>query len=345
MDATTLLEQYDKEFEDLERTVQLAPSLQNILDKKSLKWIFVGGKGGVGKTTCSCSLAILLSQIRKSVLIISTDPAHNLSDAFGQKFSKVPTLVDGFKNLYAMEVEASIEFEEPEVGEGSDYANLFKEMTSSLPGIDEAMSFAEVMKLVQSLSFDCIVFDTAPTGHTLRLLSFPTILDKGFGKLLSMKNKLAGIFSQFQSLLGGFGRETPEHIEDRLEQLKKVIDEVNKQFKNPDLTTFICVCIPEFLSLYETERLIQELTKFEIDCSNIVVNQVLYPEKDINCGLCAARAKMQSKYINQIHALYEDFHILKLPLLKEEVRGVPLLKEFARYLVHPYEESHQDPTL
>uniref|UniRef100_A0A0N4Z1R1 ATPase ASNA1 homolog n=1 Tax=Parastrongyloides trichosuri TaxID=131310 RepID=A0A0N4Z1R1_PARTI len=324
-------------------------NIKNILEQTSLKWIFVGGKGGVGKTTCSSSLAIQLSKVRKSVLLISTDPAHNTSDAFSQQFGKSPQKVNGFDNLYCMEIDASQPMESdqenstdlPNLGVGDNQIwNISKkilgEVSGSLPGIDEAMSFAQIFKLIDSMEFDCVVFDTAPTGHTLRLLSFPSVLEKTFGMIID-------VFGQVKPLIGMFGSVTGGNLnsDEIYQKIKEVLDtvkKVNAQFNNPDVTTFVCVCIAEFLSLYETERLIQALMAQNIDTHNIIVNQLIFPETDdkgeITCKKCKSRFNIQQKYLNQMADLYEDFHVTKLPLLESEVRGPVALEEFSKKLVN-----------
>eukprot|EP00475_Leptophrys_vorax_P007459 TRINITY_DN14716_c0_g1_i1.p1 TRINITY_DN14716_c0_g1~~TRINITY_DN14716_c0_g1_i1.p1 ORF type:complete len:254 (-),score=54.03 TRINITY_DN14716_c0_g1_i1:6-725(-) len=210
------------------------------------------------------------------------------------------------------------------------------ELAGAIPGIDEAMSFGEMIKLVQTMDYSTIVFDTAPTGHTLRLLQFPSTLEKGLGKLMVLKNKFGGMMDQVSRMLGAGDELGEDMVMSKLESMKAVIEKVNSQFKNPDMTTFVCVCIPEFLSLYETERLVQELARFEIDTHNIVINQVLFPEEVGDSKLLAARVKMQQKYLDQFNELYEDFNITRLPLLEEEVRGVESLKAFGQYLITPY---------
>lgn len=318
-----------------------APTLQNVLDQQSLQWIFCGGKGGVGKTTTSCCLGVLLSTCRDKVLIVSTDPAHNLSDAFCQKFTHEPTLVNGFTNLFCMEVEpASIAQDQQAdslgLGEESAVQSMMKEIGSAMPGIDEAMSFTEIMKSVQKMDYSVIVFDTAPTGHTLRLLRFPTTLQTAFEKLMELKAKYGGILTQAASMMGGGNAQGMEQaLLGKLEDTQRVIAEVNRTFRDPEKTTFICVCIPEFLSVYETERLCQTLLKYEIDVHNIVVNQVLFAEPDA-CRKLMARKRMQDKYLNQIHDLYEDFNVIVMPMLDNEVRGPEALRHFSQYLVNPY---------
>ena len=153
--------------------------------------------------------------------------------------------------------------------------------------------------------------------------------------------------------MGPAGAEGVQGMIAKLEQLKGLIDQVHNQIRDPEKTTFVCVCIPEFLSIYETERLVQELSKSEIDTHNVVVNQVLFPDKDAAdleewytklkptlpqdaqdvIGKTLARKRMQDRYIQQIFELYEDFHVVLMPLLDNEVRGVPSLESFSKLLL------------
>lgn len=315
------------------------PTINSILDHDSLRWVFVGGKGGVGKTTNSCSVALQLAKKRENVLIISTDPAHNLSDAFGQKFGKEPSVVNGIPNLSAMEIDPSATLEEwmaksqssgTAGGQEEVMGGFLKDIVFAIPGIDEAMSFAEVMKRVKQQDFSVVVFDTAPTGHTLRFLQFPTILESALGKIRELTKSMGPMLN---SLLSSQGQNLDEMF-GKLDETRETIIEVNRQFQDPDLTTFVCVCIAEFLSLYETERMIQELTGFGIDTNTIIVNQLI-SEKNPSCERCASRQKLQHKYIEQIHELYEDFHIVEVPQLLDEVRGTEKLEKFSQMLVRP----------
>jgi arsenite-transporting ATPase len=196
------------------------------------------------------------------------------------------------------------------------------------------MSFAEVLKQVKSLSYEVIIFDTAPTGHTLRFLQFPTVMEKALAKVSQLSRQFGPMLNTF---LGASGRlpngANMDELIEKMESLRSTIAEVNTQFKDADLTTFVCVCIPEFLSLYETERMIQELNSYEIDTHAIVVNQLLFPKKDNPCEQCNARRKMQKKYLEQIGELYDEFNVVKMPLLVEEVRGKDKLE---RYVVPRY---------
>jgi arsenite-transporting ATPase len=347
----------------------LAPSLQTILDQKSLKWIFVGGKGGVGKTTTSCSLAVQMARARKSVLLISTDPAHNLSDAFGVKFGKDARPVPGVENLSAMEIDPNGSIQDLISAGGDDaqeamqglggVGNMFQDMAFSIPGVDEAMSFAEVLKQVKGMEYEVVIFDTAPTGHTLRFLQFPTVMEKALEKISQLSSQFGPMLNSVLGARGGLPNgQSLDDVMKKMEDLRETIGDVNKQFKNADLTTyvsihqssmasirltiqphsFIPVMIPEFLSLYETERMIQELGNYEIDTRAIVVNQLLFPSASNPCAQCNSRRKMQKKYLEQIDDLYgEDFHVVKMPLLVEEVRGTEKISNFSEMLVKPYE--------
>jgi arsenite-transporting ATPase len=336
-------------------------NLSNILSNPSLKWVFVGGKGGVGKTSVSSSLAVLLAQKLPKVLIISTDPAHNLSDAFNQKMSYQPTLINGFNNLYGIEINPKELKDEDDnltsmlgISIDEETQNIFEDLKNSIPGIDEALAIGVLLQIIDKMDYSIVIFDTAPTGHTLRMLNFPAILDEASKKFSMLKDKMGPMSGFIGEALGdGF-----KNMLEMVDTFKVQAEKIRKDFTNKDHTTFVAVCIPEFLSMYETERMIQELNKDEIDCRNIVINQVLFVNKEnenTQCDMCQARFNMQKKYIRQIRQLYGDEHdeddddddinmnndgnnnkkyfISILPLQEEEIRGIELLKSFGKFLI------------
>lgn len=323
-------------------------SLRNLTQSETLKWIFVGGKGGVGKTTTSCSLAVALSKTRSSVLLVSTDPAHNLSDAFSQKFSGEPTRVNGFDNLDAMEVEPPENHSVPSSNPASnDLTQLFSnpeaagsmlgDIGGAIPGIDEAMAFGTLMKSVRDMSYDVVVFDTAPTGHTMRLLGFPQLLEKGLSIFRSLLDRFGPMANTMAGSMGMPGLNVQDMVS-KIESMSDVTQEISQTFADESKSTFVCVCIPEFLSVFETERLVREIGNFGLTVKNIVVNQVIRSsdihEKAKAEALYKARVGMQTKYMEQIAELYaEDFHITPMPLLSCEVRGKDSLAEFSKLLL------------
>lgn len=136
---------------------------------------------------------------------------------------------------------------------------------------------------------------------------------------------------------GGGEGNSLNKIFDKISKLKEETSYLKTVISNPKLTTFVAVCIPEFLSVYETERLVQELTAYDIDIFNIVVNQIVVPEKGSTCGQCLSRYKMQSKYLKQIFELYEDFHVVLMPLERNEIRGISSLENYAQKLLSEQE--------
>lgn len=149
-----------------------------------------------------------------------------------------------------------------EAARSADLRRTISGLMNSIPGVDEYMSYTEVFRLVRNMDYSVVVFDTAPTGHTLRLLAFPELMENGLNKLVGLKNSFGPMINQVMSFVGvgGGGNQGfmgSEDFAEALESRLPVVRQITQQFKDPSQTTFVCVCIAEFLSMYETERLVQ----------------------------------------------------------------------------------------
>ncbi|MBD3341052.1 MAG: AAA family ATPase [Candidatus Lokiarchaeota archaeon] len=318
----------------------------------NLKMIMFGGKGGVGKTSSASSAAIWAAEQGRNTLIISTDPAHSLGDCLGMEFAPgIPTPVEGVKNLTALEINPKANMSEfkgltqmnpmENMGMGDMVEGLgleeIQDFTSmNPPGIDEALAFGKVLEFIETdHDYDLIIFDTAPTGHTLRFLSLPETLSGWIGKLLKLRLKIGRFFGAFKKFFSrGEDKEEDNSLE-VMERLNNSIINARDDLSNPTKNSFVIVMIPEEMAIAETGRLLNELVKYNIPVSNIVVNQLYQDTKEL-CDFCKSRREMQQKNLQKIREIFgEKLHkiLIEVPLFKEEIREYEKLKEMGEFLI------------
>jgi len=301
------------------------------LREDALKLILFGGKGGVGKTTCASSAGLYLAKEGYKVLVISTDPAHSVSDSLGQKIGDEIKEVRGVKKLSALEVNAQIALSQFKIRYESQIKKIFDTSTYldqedidaffalPIPGIDEVMGFKVIVDLIDEAKFDKYIVDTAPTGHALRLLALPQLLDEWIKVLAKMRWKYRYMVESFS------GKYNPDEGDDFLVEMKKTVKRIENLLKDKTRCEFIAVTIPEDMAILETERLLSNLSTYGIKVRQLVVNNVL---ESGDCNFCRERKKEQEKYINQIRRKFSNLKTTIVPLQAREVKGIESLGNF-----------------
>lgn len=307
--------------------------------KNATEYYFFSGKGGVGKTSMAAATALWFSEKGNKTLLISTDPAHSLSDSFKTHIGG--DIKELKKNLFAVEIDpqkAMQEYKEkitPHIQkisalEGMGLEDMF-DVSGFAPGIDELAAFDKFLQFINSREYDIIIFDTAPTGHSLRFLSLPDVLDSWIGKMIKLRMKLSGFMNMFKKILP-FGN--PESDSDlgveQLETMKKRIEEAKQILTNPVKTHYNMVMIPEVMCILESERALKTLNDYGIPVETVIINQIV--PKNPDCNFCNTKRKQQLERIKAIKKKFSKMDIKETELLKEEVEGFDVLERIAKNL-------------
>jgi len=283
--------------------------------KGKTKFLFFSGKGGVGKSTMSCATAVWLARKGYKTLIVTTDPAPNLGDIFGQVIGHRISAIKKVPGLFAIEINpdtASQEYRDKMVSPlkgvlGQKNLDAMTEQLKS-PCVDEVAAFDSFIEFMDDPKYDVVVFDTAPTGHTIRLLELPsgwsTELDKGGSTCIGPSSSLQGAKVKYKKAVG------------YLQDGKK--------------TSFIFVLKPERSSISETNRSMEELSKLGIKTNALIINGVL-PSDVATDAFFKKKKEEQNKMLEEIK---DDFVIDKMqyPLQDTEINGVDALESVAAYL-------------
>lgn len=301
-------------------------------------YYFFSGKGGVGKTSLAAATALKFSKEGKKVLIISIDPAHSLSDSFetpiGGEIKKVAT------NLFAVEIDPQMavedyqqklspHLEKMDALKGFGLDDVF-DIAGMTPGIDELAAFDKFLHYMQRKEYDVIIFDTAPTGHTLRFLSLPNVLDSWLGKIIKVRMQLSGVFNLFKKFLP-FGNPSSEGSGvEQLEKMKEMIAEARKILSNPKQTHYNIVLIPEEMSILESERSLTVLKDYSIPVHTIIVNQLLPDNR--SCDFCSERRTLQLKRMELVRKTFKGYRIIEVYQFSKEVKGEQMLEKLSKSL-------------
>ena len=319
------------------------------------EYVLYGGKGGVGKTTCAAATALASARGGTPTLVVSTDPAHSLSDTLGTEIPSEPAMIGGEDEpLFAVEIDpeaAEGPFTPEETdGDGGDIPDaglgeLFGEgsgpLGGAMPGADEAAAMQLLVEYLDDPRFERVVVDTAPTGHTLRLLELPELMDSMLGRLFSMRESLSGMVGAANP----FGDDADAGTAG-LDELSTRIERLRDALEDPSRTDFRVVMVPEEMSVTESERLVKRLGEFGIPVRTVVVNRVsedlasvadldtdwfVAPDTE-SCAFCRRRWEVQRDALARAQELFRGRDVKRVPLFAEAVRGEAMLAVVGRCL-------------
>ncbi|PYZ93357.1 arsenic-transporting ATPase [Salipaludibacillus keqinensis] len=304
-----------------------------VLDKKI---IFVGGKGGVGKSTSAAGIAWRAAEKGYKTLLISTDPAHNLGDIFDQSIGGKTTKVSD--NLSALEIDPDIETEKyinsvKENMKGTVHSGMMEEVHRQLdtakasPGADEAALFDKLISIIleESEHFDKLVFDTAPTGHTIRLLTLPELMGVWIEGLLKKRKKTKENYSQ----LLNDGEPIEDPIYDVLRERQERFSKAREILLDGNKTGFIFVLNPERLPILETKKALELLDNYHLHVKTLIVNKVLPDNAD---GQFLQELKENEKgYLSKIKETFKKQEIVYIPLFSHDISSKEELMQFSKY--------------